>query len=371
MKSVGIITFHGAHNYGSSLQAYALQNTVSALGYDCEIIDFRTEQQKDQYRPLTKRKGFKYILKNAYFLLNYQARAEKYRKFEEFIQNQLKVTDREYADLEALMGADFQFDAYISGSDQIWNNGAQDSSPAYFLPFVKSGKKIAYAPSFGNLGITKGKDDVKKYLETYDMLSVREEAGQKLIRDLTGKEVPILVDPTILLSVQKWKTLIPEKPLISGEYIFFYTLFADEGMIDIGKRLSKLTKMPVVISNISNQYEIFSGFQKKTACGPLDFLNLIQNAVMICTSSFHGTVFSLLLHKPFISMRGMKDNRISTLLKLTGTTQTSITSAEEITEERLQIIKKLDFTHIETRLENERKKGREFLEAALRQENNE
>lgn len=366
MKNVGIITFHGAHNYGSSLQAYALQNTVSALGCHCEIIDFRTEQQKDQYRPLTKRRGLKYILKNAYFLLNYKARSEKYQKFDSFIQNQLRKTDTEYENLEALENAELHFDAYISGSDQIWNTGAQDASPAYFLNFVKSGKKIAYAPSFGNLGITKGKEDVKKHLETYDVLSVREEAGRKLIYELTGKEAPILIDPTVLLSVQQWRKMIPEKPLIEGNYIFFYTLFADQGMIEMGKRLSKLTDMPVVISNVSNQYEIFSGFRKTTACGPLEFLNLIQSAKMVCTSSFHGTVFSLLLHRPFISMRGMQDNRISTLLKLTGTTELSVATAKEITEERLQAAYQLDFAEIDDKLEAERRKGLQFLGNALR-----
>lgn len=366
MKKVGIVTFHGAHNYGSSLQAYALQRIVKDLGFDCEIIDFRTEQQKDQYRPLTKRKGFKYILKNGYFLLNYKARAEKHRKFESFIQNQLKTTPKEYADMEALENADLHFDAYISGSDQIWNTGAQDSSPAYFLTFVKSGRKIAYAPSFGNLGITEGKENVEKYLETYDVLSVREEAGRKLVLELTGKEVPLLVDPTVLLPAQEWEKLIPKGPLIKGKYIFFYTLFADQGMIKIGKRLSKITNMPVVISNISNQYEIFSGFQKTTACGPLEFLNLIQNAEMVCTSSFHGTVFSLLLHKTFISMRGMKDNRISTLLELTGTTAASVTAAEDITEEFLRIVNNLDFAEIDKRLEGEREKGLHFLKNALR-----
>lgn len=124
--------------------------------------------------------------------------------------------------------------------------------------------------------------------------------------------------------------------------------------------------MPVVISNVSNQYEIFSGFQKMTSCGPLEFLNLVQNAELVCTSSFHGTVFSLLLHKPFISMRGMQDNRISTLLKQTETTEVSVTTAEEITKECIQTAYNLNFTEIDRKLDVERKKGLEFLKNALR-----
>lgn len=152
MKTVGIITFHAAHNYGSNLQAYALQRTIENMGEVCEIINFRTERQRDQYRPLTKRKGLKYLFKNGYFLLNYRTRKEKYNCFEKFIKDYLKKGEKEYSSLEELKSSPPQYDCYVSGSDQIWNTVPVDADDAYFLPFVKSGKKIAYAPSFGQLG---------------------------------------------------------------------------------------------------------------------------------------------------------------------------------------------------------------------------
>ena len=136
MKKVGIITFHAAHNYGSNLQAYALQNVISDIGLDCEIINFRTERQKDQYRPITKRKGLKYLIKNAYFLLNYKSRKEKYNRFEEFINSKLRLSQTEYNSLEDLMTKKPIYDYYISGSDQIWNTAPNDADDAYFLPFV-------------------------------------------------------------------------------------------------------------------------------------------------------------------------------------------------------------------------------------------
>ena len=109
-KKVGLITFHAAHNYGSSLQAYALKNTYAELDADCEIINFRTPAQKDQYRPLTKRKGLKYVLKNLFFLLNYRERKEKYDKFEFFISNSLLNGQREYSSLQELMLEPPQYD---------------------------------------------------------------------------------------------------------------------------------------------------------------------------------------------------------------------------------------------------------------------
>ena len=133
----------------------------------------------------------------------------------------------------------------------------------------------------------------------------------------------------------------------------------------MGKTLSNWLHMPVVISNVSNQHEIFSGFHKKLSCGPLQFLNLIKNARYVCTSSFHGTVFSLLMHKPLVSMRGMADNRISTLLKMTGTEACSISCADDIDEKYLNRINTIDFENVDERIQLERTRGIDYLRDAL------
>lgn len=314
LKTVGIITFHGAHNYGSVLQAYALQKTINKIGHKCEIINFRTERQKDQYRPLTKRKGVKYVLKNGYFLFNYVSRKKKYDSFENFINKELLKSDAEFCSQNELRDKCPQYDYYISGSDQIWNTEPNDADDSYFLPFVSSGKRIAYAPSFGQLGDIKRKKILKEYLDKYDVLSVREEYGQKIIYELIGKQVPVMPDPTLLVEKEIWSDFSSQR-LINYDYIFFYTLFATPEMIKIVKRISKRLNLPVVISNVSNQYEIFSGFKKIKSAGPREFLSLIYHAKFICTSSFHGTAFSIIFEKPFFSINGLKDNRINTLLK--------------------------------------------------------
>lgn len=366
MVKVGIITFHGAHNYGSSLQAYALQTVIrEGLQVPCEIINFRTEVQKDQYRPLTKRKGFKYLLKNCYFLLNYPGRKMKYDLFEIFISSYLKLSTEEYDTEKKLISFDLPYDCYISGSDQIWNTAPNDASMMYFLPFVKKGKRISYAPSFGQLGNIQNKDEISQYLMKYDFLSVRDEFGAGLVKELTGKEVSVLPDPTMLLEKQKWLSLINEKPLIEGEYMFFYTLFADREMIAIAKNISRQLHIPVVISNISNQYEIFSGFKKYLKCGPLEFLNLIYYARMVCTSSFHGTVFSCIMNKPFIAIRGMTDKRISTLLKKYDLKLNSIVSSTEINERYINSVFKTDFSVFNKKVGEEKEKALDFLKQAL------
>lgn len=365
MKKVGIITFHAAHNYGSSLQAYALQKTLSSMGYDCEIINFRTEAQKDQYTPLTKRKGLKYVVKNTYFLLNYSWRKAKYDKFEEFIDTKLIKSPTEYSSLEQLYNSQLPYTHYISGSDQIWNTAPNDANMAYFLPFVKDAKRIAYAPSFGQLGNIKRKDEIKKYLSDYDYISVRDNFGQDFVKELIGIKAPILLDPTMLFTKDKWLKIIDNKPLIDGNYIFFYTLFADRAMIKLVKNISDILNMPVVISNISNQYEIFSGFKKYTKSGPLEFLNLVKNAKFVCTSSFHGTAFSILLHKPFIAINGEQDKRISTLLNMTGLNVCAKSTNENMTEKNINEILNISFDQSDANIEKERQKAIGYLKDSL------
>lgn len=365
MNKVGIITFHGAHNYGSSLQSYALQKTMSNLGYDCEIINFRTEEQKDQYTPLTKRKGLKYVVKNAYFLLNYSWRKAKYDKFEDFIENMLVKSPKEYSTLDQLYNEELPYSHIVSGSDQIWNTAPNDANMAYFLPFVKNAKRIAYAPSFGQLGNIKRQDEIKKYLNDYDFISVRDEFGRDLVKKLTGRETEILVDPTMLFTKERWTRLIDSKPLINGEYIFFYTLFANKEMIKVVKNISNILGMPVVISNISNQYEIFSGFRKYTKSGPLEFINLVNNAKFVCTSSFHGTVFSILLHKPFIAIDGDSDKRISTLLNVCELNKCAIKSAEVISKDKVDELLNTDFSTADANIEIQRQKALAFLSESL------
>lgn len=368
MKKVGIITFHASHNYGSVLQAYALKNVISELGFECEIINFRTERQKDQYRPLTKRKGLKYIAKNSYFFIHYQSRNRKYQKFEKFISERLiSSTQIEYSSLMELEKNPPLYDYYISGSDQIWNTAPSDADMSYFLPFVNKGIKIAYAPSFGQIGNISHKDEIAKYIADYDYLSVREEFGKNLIKEMTGREVPILPDPTLLIDAIAWESIATER-LIEREYLFFYTLFATKEMIDIVKFISQKLDLPVVISNISNQYEIFSGFIKLRDAGPQDFLSLIKYAKFVCTTSFHGTVFSIIMNKPFFAINGMDDKRINTLLCSTGLTERSITKKDY--DKKIEIAyKNYDYSVVNKSIMKQRNSANCYLKKALDLEN--
>lgn len=362
MRRVGILTFHAAHNYGSSLQAYALQQTLDKLGIENEFINFRTERQKDQYRPLTKRKGLKYLIKNTYFLLHYAARNKKYHLFEAFISDYLNKTEKEYPSELSLENESFSYDYYISGSDQIWNTEPNDADIAYFLPFVKNGKRIAYAPSFGQKGVVQNKAEIASYLMRYDALSVRDEWGQKFVEELTGKKAPVVLDPTMLLTASEWNTLIGPR-IEKRDYILLYTLFATPEVIRTTKYISEQLKLPVIVTTITNQYDIFSGFKTRMETGPLEFLNYLNHAKFICTTSFHGTVFSVLLHKPFLAIGGGEDRRIATLLNQCGLQKYSCVPGN--CPDMELFLKEYPFADSDTQIQKKRAASLDFLKSCL------
>lgn len=365
LKKVGIITFHAAHNYGSVLQAYALQKIIANMGYKCEIINLRTPKQIEIYSILTKRKGLKYILKNAYHLLYLKKRKIRHRRFEEYISSKYILSEQEYSSCDELIKNPPEYDFYISGSDQIWNLATGDSDLAYFLAFVKSGKKIAYAPSFGPIGDlnVEQKEIIKNLIKDYHFLSIRENSGASLVDELIGEKIPVLIDPAMLLKKSEWD-IISKPVTVNFDYIFFYTLFATPYMIKTVRALSRKLNLPVITPYVSNQYDVITNFIKTTDCGPCEFLSYIKNAKIVCTSSLHSTVFSILYEKPFFAIDGMKDKRINTLLTKTSLTHRAITLNEF--EGKIKNCYNIDFSEAKKTLKTEKIKSMEFLTKALK-----
>ena len=210
MKKIATITFHAAYNYGSNLQAYALQEHAKKIcNNNCmyEIINLRNEKQKELNAIYRKRKGIKPLIKNIITLFYNRKIEVKCNRFENFITENLNIT-REYSNLEELKKANFDYDYYISGSDQLWNLNAYDFDWANYLEFVNNGKKISYAASFGPKQLFWSEDEKKRIandLKKYDCISVREQASFDHVKALTGIEPEINVDPTMLLTKEEWE----------------------------------------------------------------------------------------------------------------------------------------------------------------------
>ena len=196
----GLLTFYHIHHYGAMLQAYATERAVASLGSECEIIDYYVNQDNTLFQRPT---GLGSAAHDAHTALHYGPLKARYERFEAFSRENLNISGRRYQSLEELRQAELPYDVLLSGSDQIWNpkifpDGRFD--PVFFGAFSHK-RKIAYAPSFGIPRIPDGmEEELRTYLESFSHLSVRERQGQGIVRDITGKDVPVVLDPTLLLT---------------------------------------------------------------------------------------------------------------------------------------------------------------------------
>lgn len=368
MKKIATITFHSSYNYGSHLQAYALQEFIKKISnepIDYKIINLRTQIQKNMYKNIFERTGFKNNLKKLLFL-NYKKQFfKKAENYEKFLTEKLQVT-KEFNTYDELMNENFDYDYYISGSDQLWNLNAKDFDWSNYLEFVKKGKKISYSASFGpkpQRWNEEEKNRVKKDLEQFDYLSVREQGSFNNVKELTNKEPEIHVDPTMLLEKKDWLKIIGKEAILKKDYIFFYDLKGREEDIKIVKGISKRLNMPVVITKYMSIKIHFSNFEKHYYCGPTEFLNLLYNSKLVLSSSFHGNVFSVIFNKPFFALNGKTDFRINTMLDKFNLSDRSITLDE--LDKKINNVYNIDFSKAEKKFDIERTKSEEYLKEAL------
>ena len=203
----GLVTFYHIHHYGALLQAAATERAVERFGWDCEIIDYFVNQDNALFKRPT---GLGSAAHDAHTALHYQALSERYRRFEKFSRDHLRISDRRYGRFDELAGGPLPYDLILSGSDQIWNpkifpDGRFD--PVFFGTFSQK-RRIAYAPSFGVPTIPEGMQaELKGYLDGFSHLSARETQGSAIIRDIAGKDAPVVLDPTLLLTADQWDSM--------------------------------------------------------------------------------------------------------------------------------------------------------------------
>ena len=200
----GLVTFYEIHHYGAALQAAATQRAVGELGHACEIVDYFVAQDNRLFQKPT---GLGTAAHDAHTALHYAPLKRRYERFEAFKKAYLNISAHRFASLAELNSTPLPYDAILSGSDQIWNPKIfpdRRFDPVFFGTFSDK-RKIAYAPSFGIPEIPKEmEEELRGYLRAYSHLSVRESQGADIIRRLTGEEVPVVLDPTLLLNRQQW-----------------------------------------------------------------------------------------------------------------------------------------------------------------------
>ena len=321
------MTWYTYRNYGTALQASALYHTIRELGYDPDMIRYLPRG----YREEPKMTDFRFWLdkiKNKLSVWNNRPYHSQDRDmlFRDYLLDH--ITETQYcASLPELKELNEIYDAFVCGSDQIWS--LQGFEDPYFLPFVSDpNKKIAYAPSMGQTGFLREEKKLRflELIRDFRHLSVREEQGAKLIRELTGKEVKVALDPTLLMNSRQWDAFIRKNTphLTSKPYILCYFLGDSQRYMAYVRKLSVRMDMPYYVIPIAIK-EARDDHAIPFAVGPEEFVSLIRDAAFVCTDSFHGTAFSINYNIPFCVFQRFRENdsksqnsRIIHLLHKTG-----------------------------------------------------
>ncbi|MEH7526135.1 polysaccharide pyruvyl transferase family protein, partial [Bacillus sp. JJ1503] len=371
-KKIGILTFQASHNNGSLLQAYALQKVISEkMGYQNKIINFSNKNSQDMYALFPRSSSLKRVIKNLFYLTFYKKVKTHFDDFNRFINSELKLSDGFFETSKDLEKIADNYDILVSGSDQIWNINCYDADDAYFLNFTNNVKKVAYAPSLGANNILEHADDVDKYrnyLMDYSALSIREKNGKKWIEELTGREVELTLDPTMLLKRDEWDDITLSK-LYDKEYIFYYAFHYSDEVNRAVKKISEKLNIPVIVLDAKSWAirRLFSmGFELTEHGGPSVMLSMIKNASLVFTTSYHGTIFSTVFEKPFwfvkSTMLNKGDDRAYTLLEQTGLEERfmDVNKLEEV-----DLFKPIDYNKVNKKVEKLRESSLEYLKNAL------
>ncbi len=320
MNSVGIVTWYWG-NYGSILQALAMQMAVQEMGYDCEIIQHHVNgTKKEQLNYRIKHDGL--VKTTGYIIQRLKAHVNpkeemaliqrRQNSFNSFIDENLNISIKTFQN-DSYRDCT-QYQTYICGSDQIWNPNFTFLSPFYWLSFLPNEKNlIAYAPSMGNGRLMKQDEDIiRGYLQKLDYVSVREEKSAEILRRIAPeKNIQTVCDPTILIRAEQWKSFIKEMPT-TERYLFAYIIRGNKDqrlyVREIANQFGlQLVVYPYLEGNAIEDDELNWGDIRIFEDTPFDFLTRIYNAAMVITDSFHCSVFSMLFHKNFYVIKKFND----------------------------------------------------------------
>ncbi|WP_147399575.1 polysaccharide pyruvyl transferase family protein [Parabacteroides bouchesdurhonensis] len=370
-KKIGLISYHSGHNYGTMLQAYALQFCIEKMGHDAvEYINYVDGKPFKEASFRVKLKKIKDKLNSGIIPLLYNCLYKKdflttRDRFNRFYSAYIKTSSVLYSSLAELKENPPVYDIYIVGSDQTWNPTFLKDNGAYFLTFAaEDANKNSYASS---LGVALLSDEVKKtyadYLRSFNHISCRESYGCEMLSDVLKREVEHVLDPTLLLTPDDWSKIESSK-IIAEPYVLCYCLGYKKSVRDFAKKLGKAHNMKVYYI-VSNYLDI----QEKNhlfGIGPDDFISLIRYASYVCTDSFHGTIFSINYGRNFYSFCKRDGNiekgdnsRIPTLLR-----EFSLENRlkSDVFEEESDI----DYETVSAHLNDERQRSIDFLNKILK-----
>ncbi len=319
-----IISFatHSKHlNYGAVLHGWAFQNVLGRMGCDSVAIDYvprGMEGYSFKWPVLNALRGWRHPhlipRRVAQWLVSTRANLRKWRKFEQFKRTRLACTPRVYterdlASAQRLEGCDPA--VFVCESDVIWKrrrDGVFDRGFYLDFPAAAGRRKVAYAPSVAKEPFPPDEERrFAEYLRGFDALSSRERAGAQYVGRVAGRDVPWLLDPTLLLQAEDYAAIA--KPSGRSGYILLYTCMnANVNMVREAKRLAARTgKALVEVGNYGINRYIF-GHEVIDDAGIEEWLGLFMGADAVVCNSFHGICFSLVFRKQFFAFKRAEDD---------------------------------------------------------------
>lgn len=324
---IGIITLHKVPNYGSALQAYALQHYLQQINQGrVELIDY-IYPNKFHYSGET---FLKRIKRYGRTIINYfnKAKKQKTRSFRDFYNQYFHLSNHRYNTIKSIYSAPPDYDIYITGSDQVWNPSTLKNDPVMYCTFAPSQKrKIAFGASFTTQSLSvQDMAQVKKWLSDYSFIGVRETSSLNILQQLNLDSKIVqecTCDPTLLLTASDYDSIAENSKLhIEDDFILIYSLgyafIPDPAISAVAELVTKQFHYKTIfIGDYPIQYKCDTIINNNI--GPCEFVYLFKKAKFIITSSFHGTMFSIIYRKPFASIlpeNAQKDCRIKDILSI-------------------------------------------------------
>lgn len=335
---IGIVTCHRAHNYGAVLQAYALKTYLTKLGHDVEFADFVPtyfSTSKDVPRRPFFKSSFKQKLLYPKYLIKwwwppYKLKSKRYNRFNKFITKYLMPTIKDYRQQS--------FDMAIYGSDQIWSKEPLSDGTTYFDSVywgdatLNATNRITYSASMGVMRILpEDHSFIQNSLHQFDAVAVREKELYDYFLEhnlIAADKLFLTIDPVFLLSREEWKPLIPRR-MVCESYLLFYDFQINADTTALVQRIASERNLRIIrITDGIVTTEKINGYMP--VAGPLEFLSLIYYADFVVSSSFHGTAFSILFEKQFVSRQVWNKSRVQYLLEQLNLSNRFIQNIEDM-----------------------------------------
>lgn len=354
MKPIGLVTCYFHHNYGSMLQAYATEMVMQQMGLPFQTIACKApinymQENKILYiikklliadwkMRLGKMKIERAKKENPMFAKNWEIRNKAFDQFAEtFFHVSPYCKNR-----EELTKMAENYSAFLVGSDQLWRTDSVEHG-YYTLEWVPDHiRKIAYSTSIGVKEVPWFQvEKNKRFMNRFGHIALREQSACDLVYKLTGRKVPVVLDPTLLFTGDQWLEIQQQEPLTNGKYIFCYLLGDNPSQREFIKRVKEKTGYKIVaLQQLDDYIPSDEGFADEAPyVGPREFLNYIRNAEYVFTDSFHCSVFSILYKKNFFTFsrfaEGAKQStntRIDNLLHISGLEDRKMTNDKTIEE---------------------------------------